>query len=64
MQSPSERNTTAYLQNWFAKLKGDSRLAVHAASQAQRAADMILGTAQVGEEEQPEAAGEPAAVAA
>jgi antirestriction protein ArdC len=37
-----ERNATAYLQNWIAVLKGDSRLIVSAAAQAQRAVDMIL----------------------
>ncbi len=40
-----EQNTTAYLQNWIAALKGDSRLVISAAAQAQHAADMILGTA-------------------
>jgi antirestriction protein ArdC len=39
-----ESNTTAYLQNWTAALKGDSRLIVSAAAQAQHAVDMILGT--------------------
>jgi|SRR5579859_1848179 len=39
-----EQNTTAYLQNWIAALKGDSRLIVSAAAQAQHAADMILGS--------------------
>ena len=37
-----ERNATAYLQNWIALLKGDSRLIVSAAAQAQRAVDIIL----------------------
>lgn len=39
-----ETNTTAYLQSWIASLKGNSRLIVSAAAQAQRAVDMILGT--------------------
>lgn len=39
-----ETKATAYLQNWIATLKGDSRLIVSAAAQPQHAADMILGT--------------------
>jgi antirestriction protein ArdC len=44
-----ERNATAYLQNWIAALRGDSRLIVSAASQAQRAVDMILNQSVVEE---------------
>jgi antirestriction protein ArdC len=36
-------NSAAYLANWLKVLKGDSRLVLIAASQAQKAADMILG---------------------
>jgi antirestriction protein ArdC len=39
----TDRNTTAYIQNWIAKLEADNRLIVHAAANAQRAADCILG---------------------
>jgi len=39
----TDRNTTAYIQNWIAKLEADNRLAIHAAANAQRAADCILG---------------------
>lgn len=39
-----ETNTTAYLQSWISTLKGDARLIVSAAAQAQHAVDMILGT--------------------
>jgi antirestriction protein ArdC len=39
----TDRNTTAYLQNWISKLEEDNRLIVHAAANAQRAADCILG---------------------
>lgn len=39
----TDRNTTAYIQNWIAKLEGDNRLIIHAAANAQRAADCILG---------------------
>jgi antirestriction protein ArdC len=39
----TERNTTAYLQNWISKLKDDNRLIVHAAANAQKAVDSILG---------------------
>jgi antirestriction protein ArdC len=38
-------NSAAYLQTWINKLKSDSRLIVSAASQAQKAADYILGKA-------------------
>jgi len=40
----TDRNTTAYLQNWIAKLEQDNRLLVHAAANAQKAVDSILGT--------------------
>jgi antirestriction protein ArdC len=36
-------NSAAYLANWLDALKNDSRLVVIAASQAQKAADLILG---------------------
>jgi antirestriction protein ArdC len=36
-------NTAAYLQSWITRLKSDSKLLVSAASQAQKAADYILG---------------------
>lgn len=56
-----ERNAAAYLQNWITALKGDSRLIVSAAAQAQRAVDMILNQCaieetapSVGEEKSPE----------
>ena len=39
----TDRHTTAYTQNWISKLEEDSRLIVHAAANAQRAADCILG---------------------
>jgi len=39
----TDRNTTAYIQNWISKLEEDNRLIVHAAASAQRAADCILG---------------------
>jgi len=35
-------NSAAYLQSWIKKLKGDPKLAVMAAAQAQKAADYIL----------------------
>jgi antirestriction protein ArdC len=38
-------NSAAYLQGWIARLKGDTRLIVGAASAAQKAADYILGGA-------------------
>ena len=40
-------NSASYLQSWIDRLKSDSRLIVSAASHAQKAADYILGNAQV-----------------
>jgi len=40
----TDRNTTAYIQNSISKLQEDNRLIVHAAANAQRAVDSILGT--------------------
>jgi antirestriction protein ArdC len=39
----TDRNTTAYIQNWISKLEADNRLVIHAAANAQKAADCILG---------------------
>lgn len=39
----TDRNTTAYIQNWISKLEEDNRLIIQAAANAQRAADCILG---------------------
>jgi antirestriction protein ArdC len=36
-------NSAAYIQSWLSKLKDDRTLIVHAAAQAQRAVDFILG---------------------
>ena len=47
-----ERNTAAYIQHWITALKGDSRLVVNAASQAQRAVDLILGAQPKAEQEE------------
>lgn len=46
-------NTTAYIQNWISKLQEDNRLIVHAAANAQRAVDSILGSTFEEEAEQP-----------
>ena len=43
MNEHTDRNTTAYIQNWISKLEEDNRLIIHAAANAQRAADCILG---------------------
>jgi antirestriction protein ArdC len=65
----TDRNTTAYIQNWIVKLEEDNRLIVHAAANAQRAVDLILGSTFAEETETTEDAGEaaisgiPAAVA-
>lgn len=44
-------NSAAYIKSWSKKLKEDSRLVVMAASQAQKAADHILGTSYKDSEE-------------
>ena len=36
-------NSAAYLEGWLKSLKEDKTLIVHAAAQAQKAADFILG---------------------
>jgi antirestriction protein ArdC len=41
----TDRNTTAYIQNWIAKLEPYNRLIIHAAPNAQRAADCIIANA-------------------
>ena len=56
----TDRNTTAYIQNWVEKLEEDNRLIVHAAANAQRAADLILGTTFEEENETTEDAGDAA----
>jgi antirestriction protein ArdC len=38
-------NQAAYIAGWLARLRGDRKLLIHAAAQAQRAADYILGRA-------------------
>ena len=48
----TDRNTSAYLQNWISQLQQDSRLIVQAAANAQKAVDLILGTTFEGEGEQ------------
>jgi antirestriction protein ArdC len=35
-------NSAAYIQGWLGKLRTDKRLLIHAAAQAQKAADWIL----------------------
>ena len=40
----TEKNTTAYIQNWIKALEGDNRLMITAAATAQKAVDVILGT--------------------
>jgi antirestriction protein ArdC len=47
----TDRNTTAYLQNWISQLKQDNRLIVQAAANGQKAVDLILGTSFEGEGE-------------
>ena len=40
-------NSTAYIGGWLKKLKDDKKLAVVAAAQGQKAADLILGASQL-----------------
>lgn len=40
---PVEDNSAAYIAGWLKRLKGDNKLVVTAAAQAQRAADWIIG---------------------
>jgi antirestriction protein ArdC len=40
----TDRNTTAYIQNWISQLQEDNRLIVQAAANAQRAVDSIIRT--------------------
>jgi antirestriction protein ArdC len=53
----TDRNTTAYIQNWISKLQEDNRLIVHAAANAQKAVDSILGSTFAEETEQPATSG-------
>jgi len=48
-------NSAAYLKTWIERLRGDSKLIVSAASQAQKAADYIRNLAAKSEETTPEA---------
>ncbi len=50
--SHSERNTTAYLQNWIGKLQADNRLILQAAAAAQKAVDLITGQAWAEEQQE------------
>jgi len=45
IEAKTLKNSTAYLQSWIRVLKGDSKLVITAASAAQKAADLILGSA-------------------
>ena len=46
-------HSAAYLEGWLKQLKEDKTLIVHAAAQAQKAADFILGNMEMKEEAQP-----------
>jgi len=59
----TDRNTIAYIQNWIEKLEEDNRLIVHAAANAQRAVDCILGSTFEKESETAEDAAMPLATA-
>lgn len=57
----TDRNTTAYIQNWISRFEEDNRLIVQAAANAQKAVDSILGTTFECEGETEEGEGEAAA---
>ena len=42
IENTTIQNSAAYLQSWIRKLRGDKKLAIVAAAQAQKAADYIL----------------------
>jgi antirestriction protein ArdC len=42
----TEENSASYIANWLSKLANDSKLVVHAAAKAQKAADYILNRAE------------------
>lgn len=54
----TDRNTTAYIQNWIVKLEQDSRLIVHAVANEQRSVDLIRGSRLEGEKETTENVGD------
>lgn len=43
IENSTIENSAAYIASWLEKLRNDKRLVVHAAAQAQKAADYILG---------------------
>lgn len=43
IDAPTQKNSANYIANWLQRFQGDPKLVVQAASQAQRAADYILG---------------------
>jgi antirestriction protein ArdC len=43
-------NSAAYIASWLTRLRNDSTLVVHAAAQAQKAVDFILGTVEAHQE--------------
>jgi antirestriction protein ArdC len=55
----TDRNTTACIQNWIARLEEDNRLIVNAAANAQRDVDLFLGSTFEEEKERAENVGKP-----
>jgi antirestriction protein ArdC len=51
IEAQTVHNSAAYIQNWLRVLKGDARMVVMAASQAQKAADYIRGISKADAEE-------------
>jgi antirestriction protein ArdC len=52
IQATQEDQTVAYIQGWLEALKKDPKLLIHAAAQAQKAADFILGVTHEEQEEE------------
>ena len=51
ISSVTEQNSVAYLNGWISALKGNSKLIIEAAGQAQKSVDYILGNTTHGESE-------------
>lgn len=51
IEKMTTEDSASYIASWLARLRNDTRLVVHAAAQAQKAADYILGKQKGGEDE-------------
>jgi antirestriction protein ArdC len=53
IENETMENSAAYCDGWLKVLRADSKLLIHAAAQAQKASDLILGKSYEKKEEQP-----------